>query len=128
MSAAAEVFFQCSDNLAREVRRINFAFHPPSSKGVPPCRLPDVLAILATTPATGEVLHSLYKGCHQATDRARTGLENFRDAAVSYVAQGKSEAHNAEAAVERTIREQPLTSVLLATGVGVLMGAIWCRR
>lgn len=82
----------------------------------------------ALSEATGEVLESLGNVRDSATTHARDGLETMRDTAVDYVDQGKSQVHDAEAAIERTIRNQPLTSVLIAAGAGFLIGAIWCRR
>lgn len=82
----------------------------------------------ALSEATGEVLESLGTVRDSATARARDGLETVHETASDYVAQGKSQAHEAEAAVEETIRNQPLTSVLIAAGAGFLIGALWFRR
>src|SRR4029077_7242413 len=80
----------------------------------------------ALSEATGEVLESLGTVRDSATAQARDGMETVHETAMAYVQQGKAHVHDAEAAVEKTIRNQPLTSVLIAAGAGFLIGAIWC--
>ena len=83
---------------------------------------------LAVADATGEVLDSLQDVRAHATEQARENLESLRDTAAGYIQQGRSQAREAEGLVEQKIRLQPLTSVVLAAGVGFVMGALWRRR
>jgi len=74
----------------------------------------------ALSEATGEVFESLGDVRHAAAGQAR-------DAADDCVQRGRSQVQEAEAAIEKTIRNQPLTSVLIAAGAGFLIGALWRR-
>jgi len=78
--------------------------------------------------ATGRVLGSFKRARTRARRRAADNLQTVRDAALGYIGERKSQAQNAEASLERRIRRQPLTSVLVAAGAGFLMGALWHRR
>src|SRR5579872_6789322 len=77
----------------------------------------------AVADATDDVLESLHGVRTHATAQARENLENLRDTAAGYVNDGRSQAEEAKALVEQKIRSQPVTSVLLAAGVGFLIGA-----
>jgi ElaB/YqjD/DUF883 family membrane-anchored ribosome-binding protein len=41
---------------------------------------------------------------------------------------GRKKVHRVERNVERFIQKRPLKSVLVAAGVGLLVGGIWMRR
>jgi ElaB/YqjD/DUF883 family membrane-anchored ribosome-binding protein len=82
----------------------------------------------ALSEATGEVLESLGNVRNSATSGARERFNAARSTASDFLEQGKARAVDAEATVEKVVRSQPLTSLLIAVGAGFLFGAIWCRR
>lgn len=82
----------------------------------------------AVDEAAGDVWESLNGMKTDATDRVRTGLKDLRDRTASCVEDGQSQAQSLEATIERKIRAQPVTSVLIAAGIGCLLGSIWSRR
>ena len=47
--------------------------------------------------------------------------------AAEYCEQGRDKAHGAACHCEQFLRQKPLTSVLLAVGVGWLFGRFWKR-
>lgn len=82
----------------------------------------------AVDEAAGDVWESLNGMRTEATDHVRTGLKDLRDRAAGYVEDGQSQAQGLEARIERKIRAQPVTSILIAAGIGCLLGAFWSRR
>lgn len=82
----------------------------------------------AVVEAAEEVWGRLSEAGSEAGTRARERFGDARDSASEYLQHGRSRAHNFETAVERSIRTQPLTSVLVAAGVGCLIGFLWRRK
>ena len=59
----------------------------------------------------------------------RTGDEgNVRQAAREYLARGKEKAIELEEGFEGLVQEHPIRSILIAAGVGALIGMLVCRR
>ena len=63
----------------------------------------------------------------QIRDQASQYYEQGRDRAVEYYEQGRQRAMEMEQNLESYIREQPVKSVLIAAGIGCLLGFIWRR-
>lgn len=81
------------------------------------------------------VTHDVQEMGGLARDAAREQLGHVGATAAEYYGRGRDKVCQAERSVEQTIREQPLTSVLIAAGVGaiaggvgVLCGRYWMRR
>lgn len=64
---------------------------------------------------------------HQVKDAAKEQYENLRNQAADYYEQGKETVEQYTDSVEHYIQEQPIKSVLIAAGVGILMGILWKR-
>ena len=58
---------------------------------------------------------------------AQEKLEGLRNAATQRVRQGRAKTEQAGGSVEEYIRAKPVRSVLLAAGVGAVLGAILRR-
>ena len=63
----------------------------------------------------------------QVRDAARDKYTQLSDQAQDYYDQGRQKAHEWEEGIESYIQEKPLQSVLIAAGVGVLLGLLWKR-
>ena len=63
-----------------------------------------------------------------AKDAARETLEHIRENGSQRYALGRGKVHQAESAIEHFIQRRPLKSVLIAAGVGVVLGGYWLRR
>ena len=74
-----------------------------------------------------EMLDGLRDMGDEVAQRARQGYETVRDSTADCMDQGRAKAREWEASIEHQIRAQPLTSLLVAVGVGFLVGAIWSR-
>src|SRR5207245_9030612 len=82
----------------------------------------------AASDAANQVWERLNEKGAETRDRAQQGMESLRDTATGYIDDGRSMARHLETGVERKIRVRPLASLLLAAGVGFLIGAIWRRH
>jgi ElaB/YqjD/DUF883 family membrane-anchored ribosome-binding protein len=63
-----------------------------------------------------------------ARDVAHEGLEELQENASAVYEQGRDKVRGASRTLERFIAEQPLTSVLIAAGVGLFLGRFWMRK
>jgi ElaB/YqjD/DUF883 family membrane-anchored ribosome-binding protein len=63
-----------------------------------------------------------------ARDMAQEKVEQLRASASEYCAEGRDKVQQAEHSVEQFIRQRPFKSILIAAGVGVLLGGLWMRR
>jgi ElaB/YqjD/DUF883 family membrane-anchored ribosome-binding protein len=59
---------------------------------------------------------------------AREQYENLRSKASDYVEQGREKAEEWEDSVESYIKAKPVQALLMAAGVGVILGLLWRRR
>ena len=64
----------------------------------------------------------------QVRDAARRGrYQHLSEQAQEYYEQGRQKAHEWEEGLESYIQEKPLQAVLIAAGIGVLIGLLWKR-
>ena len=63
-----------------------------------------------------------------AGDAAQEKLGQLRENASDYYEEGREKVHQVERSFEQFIREQPLKSILIAAGVGLVLGRFWMRR
>ena len=63
----------------------------------------------------------------QVRDAAREKYSQMTDQAQQYYEQGRQKAQEWEEGLESYIQEKPLQAVLIAAGVGVLLGLLWKR-
>jgi ElaB/YqjD/DUF883 family membrane-anchored ribosome-binding protein len=59
---------------------------------------------------------------------AREKYQNVRDQASDYYEQGKEKASEFESQIEDYVTEKPIHALLIAAGVGLLVGLMWRRR
>jgi ElaB/YqjD/DUF883 family membrane-anchored ribosome-binding protein len=64
----------------------------------------------------------------QVGKAAREQYEDLRDKAADYVEQGREKVEEWEEGLESYIKEKPMQALLIAAGVGVLLGLLWRRR
>jgi len=63
-----------------------------------------------------------------AKDVAQEKLRKIRENGSIRYGEGRGKVHRAELTVEHLIQHRPFKSVLIATGVGVVLGGLWIRR
>ena len=63
-----------------------------------------------------------------ARDMAQEKVEQLRASASEYYEEGRDTVQQVERGFEQFIRQQPLKSILIAAGVGMLLGGLWMRR
>src|SRR4051812_34829028 len=61
----------------------------------------------------------------QVRDQATQKYNELRDQAGEYYDQGMQRAKEWEGSLEDYVREQPVKSLLIAAGVGMLLGVLW---
>jgi ElaB/YqjD/DUF883 family membrane-anchored ribosome-binding protein len=77
---------------------------------------------------TSDVKSSLQEMGSSAKQMAQEKFEDVRDSMVGYYEQGRDKAIELEHSLENRIRERPISSLLVATGVGFLVGMLWMRK
>jgi len=60
-------------------------------------------------------------------DAAQEKLGQVRENASEYYEQGRDKVHDVVCTFEQFVRQQPFKSVLIAAGVGWLLGRFWRR-
>src|SRR3954452_21033906 len=63
----------------------------------------------------------------QVRDMASERYNQLRDQAQNYYQQGRDRATEWEQGLESYVQEKPIQAVLIAAGVGVLLGLLWKR-
>jgi len=63
-----------------------------------------------------------------AREMAHEKVEQVRAGAADYAKEGREKIRNVEQRIEDYVHEQPLKSMLIAVGVGMLLGRFWMRR
>jgi ElaB/YqjD/DUF883 family membrane-anchored ribosome-binding protein len=63
----------------------------------------------------------------QARDTAQQQYDHLRQQAQEYYETGRARAMEWEQGLEDYVRQQPVKSLLIAAGVGVILGALWKR-
>ena len=64
----------------------------------------------------------------QLKDVAEQKMAEMRESATQYYEQGCERAQAAAGDVENYIRQQPTKSILIAAGIGAVLGVLWVRR
>jgi len=78
------------------------------------------------TPRT--VVQDLQELGGMAREMAQEKVEQVRSGAADYANEGREKVRQVERSIEQYIREQPLKSMLIAAGVGLVLGRFWMRR
>ena len=65
---------------------------------------------------------------HNISDAAREKYGEVRDQASQYYKMGRDKASELEDGVETFIKEKPVQALLIAAGVGLLVGLMWRRH
>jgi ElaB/YqjD/DUF883 family membrane-anchored ribosome-binding protein len=61
------------------------------------------------------------------TGAAREQYDNLRQSATEYYDYGRERAQEWQTQVEEYVREQPIKAVMIAAGVGIVLGVLWRR-
>ncbi len=67
-------------------------------------------------------------GFEETVGKAKEKVRKFGESASQYYKQGLESARGWEKKVETFVKDKPITSILIAAGVGMLFGFIWKRR
>jgi ElaB/YqjD/DUF883 family membrane-anchored ribosome-binding protein len=76
----------------------------------------------------GDVLRTVRQFGSELTRSMKQRATGLRETAADCVKQGRKKARSLERSVERRIEDRPLTSLLAAAGLGLLVGMICTRR
>src|SRR3954465_3471690 len=75
----------------------------------------------------GQVGENLRNLGSQARDTATQQYEQLRQQAGDYYEQGRQRAQEMEQNLEQYVQEKPIQALLMAAGVGLLLGILWKR-
>lgn len=76
----------------------------------------------------GDVAESVKESASQTGQMVQERYSQMRDIATDYLEQGRRGVQQMSRSVEEQIHRQPMTSVLIAAGIGFLAGMLWIRR
>lgn len=77
--------------------------------------------------AASQVGQSVREVGSQVRDAATEQYNQMRDRANDYYEQGRQKAQEWEQGLESYVHEKPMQALLVAAGVGLLLGIIWKR-
>jgi ElaB/YqjD/DUF883 family membrane-anchored ribosome-binding protein len=63
----------------------------------------------------------------QARDAANEKFNDLKQQANDYYEQGRGQAQEWEQGLEQYVQEKPIQSLLIAAGVGLVLGMLWKR-
>lgn len=78
--------------------------------------------------AAQEQVQNLKQTAGQYVEQGREQMDALRSTASDYIEQGRHRAIEMERTLESEIRAQPMRSVLIAAGIGLVAGFLLCRR
>ena len=61
-------------------------------------------------------------------DTAQEKVEQLRAGAADRAREGRDKVQQVERSFAQYVREQPLKSILIAVGIGLVLGRFWMRR
>lgn len=64
---------------------------------------------------------------NQVRDAASEKYNQFSEQARGYYSQGKEAAEHFEQSIEGYVQDKPIQALLIAAGVGLLLGVLWKR-
>ena len=77
---------------------------------------------MAVTRRRSPTTSRLRNGAHQRVDAVADSIDTLRTKATDYVDHGRERAAELAQTFEDSIRERPLTAILIGTAVGFLLG------
>lgn len=75
----------------------------------------------------GQVKENLRDLGGQVRTAATEQYDHLRQQANDYYEQGRARAEQFEQGLEQYVQEKPIQSLLIAAGVGMLLGVLWKR-
>jgi ElaB/YqjD/DUF883 family membrane-anchored ribosome-binding protein len=76
----------------------------------------------------GDAARSFREATTEAKKAAGEGLGQLRHTASDCLAQGRDRAQAVGQTLQHRVQEQPISSLLMATGIGFLLGVLWMRK
>jgi len=77
--------------------------------------------------AASQVQQNIRDMGNQVRDAAQDKFDQLRDQASEYYEQGRERAREWEQSLESYVQEQPMKALLIAAGVGALIGFLYRR-
>ncbi len=77
--------------------------------------------------AATQVSQNLRDAGSQIRDQAQEKYNQLRESASQYYEEGRQRAQEWEQGLETYVQEKPIQSLLIAAGVGMLLGFLWRR-
>ena len=77
--------------------------------------------------AATQVSQNLRDAGSQLRDQAQEKYNQLRDQASQYYEEGRQRAQEWEQGLESYVQEKPIQSLLIAAGVGMVLGILWKR-
>ena len=88
----------------------------------------DVKKPIAGSKRARTVTRNHQKVSSAVRDTAQEKVEQLRANAADRAKEGQDKVQQVERSFAQYVREQPLKSILIAAGVGLVLGRFWMRR
>jgi ElaB/YqjD/DUF883 family membrane-anchored ribosome-binding protein len=85
------------------------------------------MARMSNADAAQNAADQVRETASQVRDAAQEKFNDLRDQASEYYEQGRQRAMEWEHGLEEYVQQQPIKSLLIAAGVGALLGFLWRR-
>ena len=76
----------------------------------------------------GQAMHHVREAGSEARRAAQQRFGHMRDTAGEYLEQGRAQMQEMGQSLEHRIHEQPFRAILMAIGLGFLLGILWPRH
>ena len=64
----------------------------------------------------------------KAREMASESVDSLRETANQYLDEGRQRVRELGDTVQHRVQDRPMTSILIATAIGFLLGVLWVRR
>jgi ElaB/YqjD/DUF883 family membrane-anchored ribosome-binding protein len=81
-----------------------------------------------TPQGSGSLREAAREAAGELGRQVQQGLDHVRQRGPEYLDRGRQELETFGQSIERQVRRQPLASLLVAAGVGFVLGLLWRRR
>jgi ElaB/YqjD/DUF883 family membrane-anchored ribosome-binding protein len=77
---------------------------------------------------SGDIMEGARDTAKDLGHRAQEGFDFVKERASDYASRGKEQLESASHAVQDQVQQRPMSAILIAAGVGFVLGLLWMRK